>query len=60
FLCEPFYRVDRSRTRESGGMGLGLYICRNIADVHGWTLAVTSREAHYTTVTVSGIDVYKK
>lgn len=31
---EAFYRVDKSRTREHGGAGLGLTLCKQIADAH--------------------------
>lgn len=34
-LFERFYRVEGSRSRRSGGAGLGLAICRGIAEVHG-------------------------
>ncbi len=49
FIFEPFYRVDKSRSRESGGTGLGLSLCRNIADIHKWGLEVDSVEDEYTT-----------
>jgi signal transduction histidine kinase len=34
-LFEPFYRVERSRSRETGGIGLGLSVVRTIARAHG-------------------------
>ena len=37
-VFEPFYRVESSRSRESGGTGLGLTIARNIAHQHGGTI----------------------
>lgn len=52
-LTEPFYRADPSRQRASGGVGLGLYLCRIIAEVHGGRLAVTSALGQGTKVTVT-------
>ena len=37
-LGEPFFRVDSARARSTGGAGLGLYLCRLVATVHGGTL----------------------
>lgn len=37
-IGEPFYRSDKSRTRESGGTGLGLYLAALVATAHGGTL----------------------
>jgi signal transduction histidine kinase len=34
-VFDPFYRVEGSRNRNSGGSGLGLSIARNIAQAHG-------------------------
>src|SRR6185436_19750460 len=34
-LFEPFFRVDRSRSKKSGGYGLGLSICKRIMEAHG-------------------------
>ena len=39
-LAEPFYRPDVARTRAVGGVGLGLYLCRLVAQSHGGTLAL--------------------
>jgi signal transduction histidine kinase len=39
-LAQPFYRPDTARTRSSGGVGLGLYLCRLVALAHGGSFAV--------------------
>ena len=41
-LTERFYRVDRSRSRETGGTGLGLAIVKHVAQRHGAELAIDS------------------
>jgi signal transduction histidine kinase len=43
-LFEPFFRVDRSRSRKTGGYGLGLSLCRRIMEAHGGTIEVRNRE----------------
>ncbi len=41
-IFEPFYRVDKSRSRQSGGAGLGLALVQRIAQAHGAQIAVES------------------
>jgi protein-histidine pros-kinase len=40
---EPFYRGEASRSRETGGTGLGLGIARNIARAHGGDVTLRNR-----------------
>lgn len=39
-LAEPFYRTDGARARATGGVGLGLYLCRLVAQAHGGRLTL--------------------
>jgi two-component system phosphate regulon sensor histidine kinase PhoR len=41
-LTERFYRVDRSRSRETGGTGLGLAIVKHVTQRHGAELGIES------------------
>lgn len=41
-IFERFYRVDKSRSRENGGAGLGLSIVKSIVDAHGGAIEATS------------------
>lgn len=41
-VVEPFYMVDKSRSRQSGGAGLGLALCVEIVKVHGAELLIES------------------
>lgn len=42
-VFEPFYRVESSRSRETGGTGLGLTIARSVAEAHGGSLVLSNR-----------------
>lgn len=42
-VFEPFYRLESSRSRDTGGSGLGLSIARDIAQAHGGTLTLGNR-----------------
>lgn len=49
-ITEPFYMVDKSRSRKQGGAGLGLALCNKIALIHGTSLEITSQFGKGTTV----------
>ena len=49
-IFEPFYMVDKSRSKKSGGSGLGLALVRKIADAHRAELTVESSVGKGTTV----------
>jgi signal transduction histidine kinase len=42
-VLEPFYRLEESRSRETGGVGLGLAIAQAIAQAHGGTVTLLNR-----------------
>ena len=52
-LGQPFYRPDTARTRDDGGIGLGLSICHAIAAALGGTLTLQSEPGKGTTATVT-------
>lgn len=41
-IFEPFYRVDKSRSRRTGGYGIGLSLCKSIMDAHNGKIEVKS------------------
>lgn len=42
-VLEPFYRLEQSRNRETGGAGLGLAIAQSVAQAHGGQISLTNR-----------------
>ena len=52
-IFERFYRVDKSRSKESGGTGLGLAIVKHIVDQHNAELELTSTPEEGTKIVVS-------
>ncbi len=52
YVFEPFYRVDKSRSKETGGYGLGLSMCKQIIEAHQGKIKLTSTLGQGTTVTI--------
>lgn len=52
-IFERFYRVDRARSRDSGGAGLGLAIVKHLVELHGGRIAVKSHPGRGTKFTLS-------
>ena len=47
-LFDRFHKIDKSRTRNSDGWGLGLYIVKTLVSSHGENISVTSRDGKTT------------
>jgi len=52
-VTEAFYRVDKARSAKDGGAGLGLALCKQIADLHNAELQIESAIGKGTTVSVT-------
>lgn len=52
-IFEPFYRVDTSRSKRTGGYGLGLSLCKKIMDAHKGSIEIKNNSKN-------GITVYLK
>ena len=52
-VTEPFYRTDQSRSRQSGGFGLGLYLCKQIVKAHQGTISIENHEKIGTVVALT-------
>lgn len=46
-IFERFYKIDKSRSRDKNGMGLGLYLVKTILQLHGGDISVTSKAGEY-------------
>lgn len=57
-ITEAFYRVDKSRSRKQGGVGLGLALCKEIVRIHHGDMEFISQPGKGTTVmiTIGGCD----
>ena len=53
YVFEPFYRADRSRSRDTGGYGIGLSLAKRIVEAHGGSIELSSRVGEGTSVLVS-------
>lgn len=51
-IFQPFFRVDKARSREYGGVGLGLSLVWEIADLHGGAVRVEETSENGTTIVV--------
>jgi two-component system sensor histidine kinase VanS len=43
-IFQPFYRIEKSRSRSTGGSGLGLFIVKRVMEIHGVDYALTNTE----------------
>lgn len=51
-ITEPFYMIDKARSRKAGGAGLGLALCKRISEIHNSRLIIESETGVGTTVTI--------
>ena len=58
-ITQPFYMIDRSRAKKTGGIGLGLALAEEIARLHGAHLAFESEPGVGTTAKVVFDDAAK-
>ena len=51
-IWQPFYIVDKARSRKNNGAGIGLSICKKIAEVHNADIKIDSELGRGTEVTI--------
>jgi len=51
-IFNRFYRVDKSRSKDTGGYGLGLSLCKTIMEAHDGKIEVASKPGKGTTVSL--------
>lgn len=51
-IVEPFYRVDKARSRDMGGVGLGVTLCQQIVQAHHGTMEIQSESGQGTCVAI--------
>jgi signal transduction histidine kinase len=49
----PFFRTDKSRSRSTGGVGLGLALAKRVVEAHGGSIEIMSKSGEGTTVKLS-------
>jgi signal transduction histidine kinase len=52
FVFEPFYRVDKARTPQRSGFGLGLSLAKTIVEAHGGRITIASEPGNGTQVRI--------
>jgi len=52
YIFEPFYRVDKSRSKDTGGYGLGLGLCKTVMEAHQGKIEIESAPNKGTTVSL--------
>ena len=52
-ITEPFYRIDKARSKVQGGVGLGLTLCKQIVKIHGADMAIESVFGEGTKITAT-------
>ena len=47
-IFDRFYKIDKSRSSQKDSLGLGLYICKTVVELHGGNITVASKDNEYT------------